>query len=194
MTLNTCDGCGKGVPGHETTHFGSQDAGYRLLCGQCFNKEVASLHGMEEFEHVQFEPIGLSDCDGEMHEFHFQTRLLGHIVSLEAFELKDGNPGGYKFQMIGDPEDDLFALLGRLIERIRRALAVKHIIDDDRTGQQIADQTVRGRIVWDEALDGRVPLVVVDGREYTWDEFGEMLMAFEGSPFRLEISDPSEEP
>jgi hypothetical protein len=120
--------------------------------------------------------------------------LLGDIVSLQAFELKDGNPSGYKFQMIGDPEDDLFALLGRLIERIRRALAVKHIIDDDRTGQKFADQTVRGRIEWDEEQEGRLPIVVVDGREYTWDEFGEMLMAFEGSPFRLEISDPSEEP
>jgi hypothetical protein len=77
MTLNTCDGCGKGVPDHETTHFGSQDAGYRLLCGQCFNKEVASLHGMEEFEQIQFEPIGLTDCDGEMHEFHFQHACWG---------------------------------------------------------------------------------------------------------------------
>ena len=127
-------------------------------------------------------------------EFHFQTRLLGHIVALEAYELIEGTPAGYKFQMIGNPEDDLFALLGRLIERIRRALAVKHITDDERFGPHISDRTVRGRIDWDEEQDGRVPLVVVDGRAFTWDEFGEMLMTFEGSPFRLEISDPSEEP
>lgn len=194
MTLNTCSGCGKTVSGHEITHFGSQDTGYRLLCSQCFNKEVASLHGMEDFEDVQFEPIGLTDCNGALHEFHFQTRLLGHIVSLEAFELKDGDPGGYKFQLVADPEDDLFALLASLIERIRRALAVKHITNDDQTGPQIADQTVLGRIEWDEEQDGRVPLVVIDGQSYTWEEFGEMLMAFEGSPFRFELSDPSEEP
>jgi hypothetical protein len=96
--------------------------------------------------------------------------------------------------VIGDSEDDLFALLGRLIEKIRRALAVKYIVDDEHSGQQIADQTVLGRIEWDEEQDGRLPLVVVDGREYTWDEFGEMLMTFEGSPFRLEIRDPSDEP
>lgn len=194
MTLNICDGCGKEVSGHETTHFGTLEAGYRLLCGPCFNRQVASLHEVENFEDVTFEPIGLTDCNGEMHEFHFKTRLLGDIVALEAFELKDGNPGGYKFQLIGDPEDDLFALLGSLIERIRRALAVKHIIVDDQTGQQIADQTVCGRIEWDEEKDGRIPLVVIDGHTYTWDELGQMLMAFEGCPFKLKISDPSEEP
>jgi hypothetical protein len=53
---------------------------------------------------------------------------------------------------------------------------------------------VQGRIEWDEPQDGRLPHVVVDGREITWDELGEMLMAIEVSPFRLQISDPSDEP
>jgi hypothetical protein len=38
-----------------------------------------------------------------------------------------------------------------------------------------------------------VPLVVVDGREITWEEFGRMLMTFEGWQFKLEIRDISEE-
>jgi len=52
---------------------------------------------------------------------------------------------------------------------------------------------VRGRIEWDESQEGRVPLVTVDGREITWDEFGRMLMNFEGWQFKLEIRDKSEE-
>jgi hypothetical protein len=41
-------------------------------------------------------------------------------------ELRDGNPGGYQFQLIGEPEDDLLALLGRLIDKIRpKALTEK---------------------------------------------------------------------
>ena len=51
--------------------------------------------------------------------------------------------------MIGDPEGDSFALLGRLVEKIRRTLSVKHISDDYRHGLQIADQMVRGRIEGD---------------------------------------------
>ncbi len=194
MTSNICDGCAKPTPAHESTPSGSQETGYRLLCCSCFNADVAARCGVEGFENIRLEPIRLTDGEGMSHEFHFQTRLLGHIVALEAYELIEGTPAGYKFQMIGSPEDDLFALLGRLIERIRRALAVKHITDDERFGPHISDRTVRGRIDWDEEQDGRVPLVVVDGRTFTWDEFGEMLMTFEGSPFRLEISDPSEEP
>jgi hypothetical protein len=94
--------------------------------------------------------------------------------------------------VIGEPEDDLLALLARLIERIRRALSVKHV-KTGSLGLQIADKAVRGRIEWDETQDGRVPLLAIDGRGITWDEFGRMLMSFEGWQFRLEIRDKSEE-
>ena len=85
------------------------------------------------------------------------------------------------------------ALLGRLIQRIRKALSVKHIANDDRHGLQIADQTVRGRIEGDYSGADHTPIVVVDGREISWDEFGRMLMTFEGWQFKLEIRDISEE-
>jgi hypothetical protein len=48
-------------------------------------------------------------------------------------------------------------------------------------------------IGWDDAAEGRVPLIVVDGRAITWEEFGRMLMTFEGWQFKLEIRDKSEE-
>lgn len=86
----------------------------------------------------------------------------------------------------------MFALLGRLIQRIRKALSVKHI-EDGQNGLQIVDDTVRGRIEWDDDEDGRVPLMVVDGREISWEEFGQMLMSHEGWQFKLEIFDPSDE-
>ena len=94
--------------------------------------------------------------------------------------------------MLGDPENDLFALLGRLIEKIRRALAIKHLTDAGH-GLQTADQTVRARIDWDESEDGDVPLVVIDGREISWEDFGRMLMTFQGWQFKLEIFDRSDE-
>ena len=119
--------------------------------------------------------------------------MFGTGVALDAFELRDGSPAGYQFQIIGDPKDDLLVLLGRLIEKIRRALSLKHLTDD-KHGPQIADhQVVRGRIEWDDAHSGRVPLLVIDGREIDWDQFGRMLMSFEGSQFKLNIADKSEE-
>lgn len=49
------------------------------------------------------------------------------------------------------------------------------------------------RIEWDETSDERMPLLVIDGREVSWEEFGRMLMSFEGWQFRMVIGDRSEE-
>ena len=121
----------------------------------------------------------------------YQNQDVG--VSLDAFELRNGEPAGYYFQIIGDPEDDLLVLLGRLIEKMRRALSVQHLRDGD-CGLQIADDgVVRARIEWDDAQDGRLPLLVIDGREIDWDQFGRMLMSYEGWQFKLTLADKSEE-
>jgi hypothetical protein len=52
---------------------------------------------------------------------------------------------------------------------------------------------VRGRIEWDSDEEGRVPLLVIDGQEVSWEKFGRMVMAFESWQFKFEIRDRSEE-
>ncbi len=188
-----CDSCNQITPSYDIVNYGSIELGYRHLCSQCFNREVAALDGLEGFENTRFEPVALTDCAGTVHTFHLRTHLFGTGVALNAFELRDGNPAGYQFQIIGDPEDDLLMLLGRLVEKMRRALSTKHLTDSEH-GLQIADrQLVRGMIEWDDTHDGRVPLLIIDGREITWDEFGRMLMSYEGWQFKLSIADKSEE-
>ena len=135
----------------------------------------------------------IADCDGVVHCFHFSTRLFGRGVSLDAFELENGHPAGYKFQIIDDPETDPLEMLAKLIAKIRRALAVKHLAPGG-LGTQISDQnTVRGRIAWDDEHEGQVPMLVIDGKPITWDALGRMLMTYEGFQFKLEIRDKSEE-
>jgi hypothetical protein len=188
-----CDTCTRITPSYDTISYGSIEGGSRHLCSQCFNKEVAEMDGLTGFENAKFEPVRLVDSTGEVHEFHFRTYLFGTGVSLDAFELRDGHPSGYRFQIIGDPEGDLLVLLGRLIEKMRRALSTKHLTHDEH-GLQISDeQIVRGRFGWDDTRDGRVPLLIIDGREIDWDEFGRMLMTYEGWQFKLIIADKSEE-
>jgi hypothetical protein len=188
-----CANCAQITPGYDIVNYGSIDKGYRQICSRCFNTEVAKSDGLDKFEHVRFDPVELADCTGKAHVFHFRTRLFGPGIALDAFELRDGNPGGYQFQVIGEPEEGLLPLLGRLIDKIRRALSKVHI-GDGEFGLRITDhRVVRGMIGWDEAQDGRVPLLSVDGREITWDELGRMLMSYEGWQFKLEIRDKSEE-
>lgn len=188
-----CDGCGQSTPSYDIVHYGSLERGYRRLCSRCFNTLMAKAAGLEGFQHDKFEPVGLTDCMGEIHEFHFRTHLFGSGVALDAFELRQGTPAGYLFQIIGDPADDLWVLLGRLVEKMRRALSVKHLQMGDN-GLQIADPgVVHGRIECDDTHDGRLPLLVIDGQEIDWDQFGRMLMSYEGSQFHLTITDNSEE-
>jgi hypothetical protein len=72
-------------------------------------------------------------------------------------------------------------------------LSVKHI-ENGNCGLQISDQRiVRGRIESDESPDGGLPLLVIDGREISWEQFGHMLMSYEGWQFKLTIADKSEE-
>lgn len=188
-----CIGCSQLVRSYDIVNVGSLEKGYRALCGRCFNTEMAELDGLDRFEHFNFEPVRLADCTGENHEFHFRTHLFGAGVALDAFELRDGHPAGYQFQLIGDPKEDLLILLGRLIEKMRRGLSIKHVKDEEY-GLQIADhRVVRGKIEWDESAGGSMPLLSIDGREVTWQEFGRMLMSFEGWQFKLEIRDKSED-
>lgn len=188
-----CNTCGRAITGFESVLYGSIEGGYRDLCNRCFNQEVAAT-GEIDFSHVQFEPLEMPDVAGKTHRFHFEVRLLGDQVALEAFELVDGGPGGYQFQVLGDAEDDLFELMGQMVPRIRRLLARQHLkTDAHMPGLHIADFLLRGHITWDDKEDGRQPMLVIDGREISWEQFGRMVMAFEGWRFRFEIRDRSEE-
>lgn len=188
-----CADCGEFTPSYDLINCGSIGKGYPQICSRCFNVEVARSDGLNNFEHLKFDPIELVDCAGKAHMFHFRTRLFGPGVALDAFELRDGHPAGYQFQVIGEPGGDLLELLGRLIDKIRRALSIRHIVDGE-FGRRITDQrAVRGTIEWDEARGGQVPLVIIDGREIAWDELGRILMTYEGWQFKLDIRDKSEE-
>jgi hypothetical protein len=187
-----CEGCGKATPAYDVVSYGSIDGGYRQLCSHCYNAEIARAGGLAHFDNVRFDPVVMTDGAGQAHAFHFRARLLGDKVALDAFEIRDDLPAGYQFQMLGDVEDDLLALLGRLIERMRRRLSVRDLEQTD-LGLQIAGQSVRGHIEWDDDTDGLLPLLIIDGQEVSCEQFGRMLMSFEGWQFRLEIRDRSED-
>ena len=74
------------------------------------------------------------------------------------------------------------------------ALGLKSVDQiDDIEEAAASTATNAGASEWDGSEDGRVPLLVIDGQEVSWDELGRMLMSFEGWQFRLAICDRSEE-
>jgi hypothetical protein len=190
-----CEDCKREVPNYDTIHTTVAEQQSRLVCTRCFNAVIAKQSGVD-FVHPDFAPITLEDAAGRCHQFHFRTRQGGDHMAVDAFEVEDGIPAGYQFQVLGDPEQDPLEIFQQLLERMRRALARRHIEKGD-LGPKIAESDegwiVRGQLEWDERQEGRLPRLIVDGESYSWDEVGRMLMSFEGLQVKLEVYDPSEE-
>lgn len=130
MPGSTCVRCGAVTPPHDVVSVASADGAFRLLCSRCFNAEMAHLAGIRAFEHPEFTPVRLADADGVVHEFHFRSLLFGDQLSLEAFELaSDEDCVGFRFQLLADPQSDPFVLLGNLMQKVKRALAVRHLVE-----------------------------------------------------------------
>ena len=82
-------------------------------------------------------------------------------------------------------------MLGRLVEKMRRALSVRHLENGDDGLRITGHGVVRAR--------GTTPTTAAsrcwsfDGQEVGWDQFGRMLMTYEGWQFKLTIADKREE-
>lgn len=186
---DTCTTCGRSVPSYDgVIQSDGKGGSLGFICGRCWSA-ILSEHTGEDLGHLEIAQVTMRDAAGEDHLFHF--RFSPALRGLEAFELIDGAPGGYMFQVL--QEDDEPRIVEVLFARMRRALARQHLAPSELGGQGIKERFVRGRIEWDDEEDGRIPMVVIDGRAVTWDRFGEMLMTYEGFQFRMELLDPSEE-
>ena len=66
-----CEGCGRRASSFEVVDYGSMDTGYKQLCRRGFNMKAATAAGLDDFEHVDFERVRLTDSGGKPHEFSF---------------------------------------------------------------------------------------------------------------------------
>ena len=114
----------------------------------------------------------------------------GH--ELEAVEKTEGDRPGYRFAVLGDFEADPWELFQRLYASMRDAVATRHVRRSEFGWQLTSDQRLVGRIEWDPESDGRLPLVVIDGKAFTWEQVGHMLMTFEGFTLEARVKDTIE--
>jgi hypothetical protein len=190
-----CESCGKDVQDIDVVYLSSQDLKRksRLLCTKCFNETISEACGLE-FRHPAFDPIDVSDSEGISHRFVFKTVLVPTGLSIEAIEIGTEHPEGYRFQVLGDPDGDHLHLFQRLYERIQRALRRKHLEKGEEGEVRIGDaQIVRARISSNDGSARLGPALVIDGKSVSWEEFGRMLLTYEGFQFKMEIYDRCEE-
>jgi len=191
-TRDHCERCGKVIDCPERAVSVARVEGEQgdILCLDCFNREMGPSVGIDILP-SQYPPLDISDADGKAHRFEFAVRVYPDGISIESWE-PAADPG-YRFQVLGDAEN-CAGLYIELVGRMRKALKRKHL-KVTSYGEAIKGTKVRGWIDWDpeEGEAGRMPLLIIDGKPYKWEQFGHMLTSFEGFQFKLEIKDRSED-
>ena len=114
----------------------------------------------------------------------------GHEI--EALEITSDARPGYRFAVLGEFEADAWELFQLLYAKMRREVASRHVHHTEFGWQLTSDQRLVGRIEWDADSDVSLPLVVIDGKAFTWEQVGHMLMTFEGFTLEARIKDTIE--
>jgi hypothetical protein len=195
MPTDHCDECDRVRPAFGFVNLASEDGGPgRSLCSECYNRWYMEGAGLPELETVYFEPVVRCDSLGREHTFHFVVHLSTGL-GIKAFECVDGGPGGYQFSVLEPPETPVRDAHAKLVGKIEAGLAVRYLRSSDFPGAGAHQNRLYAK---GTAVNGRIderdgtPVVVIDGREYSWEEFGRFLSCFSGFNFRLECFDTCE--
>lgn len=54
--------------------------------------------------------------------------------------------------------------------------------------ERLKEDIIVGRLDYDETNEN-TPLVIIDGKPYTWEQLGEMIGAFEGFQIQVKMAD-----
>ena len=182
-----CDKCGRALGTGESIMV----SGVGERCYDCFNVEMATRMGVD-FDHTPVQPIELTDAAGVKHRFEIQSLLVATGREMIAREVPAPDSGGYRFAVLDDFEADAWDLFQRLYKKMRREMAVRHVKKTKYGWQLTKDDRLVGRIEWDPETDGQVPVLVIDGKPFSWDEVGRMLMSFEGFTLEARVVDSIE--
>ncbi|WP_156418737.1 DUF7713 domain-containing protein [Lentibacillus amyloliquefaciens] len=135
----------------------------------------------------QPESIVLKDPKGITRYFKVEQKLFHMGIRLQAEEAIEY---GYQFAIHGELDCDQKQLFQELADKVKDGLARQYIeqgiFPNDQAYQTIVDDELVGRIEYNEN-DPDVPLIIIDGKPYTWEEVGKMMTSYEGFQFHLKI-------
>lgn len=169
----------------------TSEAKTESLCLRCYNLMMTDEYGVEAESYP--EGMTIRDGKGTAHYFEIRKRLDPLHIFMEAVEMKEG---GYDFKVMGDLYADQGELLLQLIAKAERGMAESYvkegIFPNGQRYHSIRSGRLAGRVEPD-LTDERMPLLGIDGKSYTWEEFGKMLMHYEGFQLKLEMLDSYDE-
>lgn len=152
--------------------------------------------GVTRLEPGEIPPLTMLDLDGTAHTFFFEIMMTTGL-GIRALELFDDGRTGYAVHVLEHPETSVADAYAKLLVRITDALSVRYVHKESHSGpwrkpKSLSGSVVVGRIDEGEREGETIPTAVIDGKEYSWEEFGHLLASHTGFNFRLECFDACE--
>lgn len=180
--MNKCDRC----LDREATIIVT-DEGQVQLCGRCYSDMVSEEIGV--MLETMPEEVVVNDFSGTRRNFKIQQRLEPNGIFLEATETLEY---GYEFAVHGELNCDQAELFLNLVDKVKIGVSKRYIeagkFPNGQTYHSIIGDEVAGRIDYDEK-GSTGPMIVVDGRPYTWEQLGKMVESYEGFQFQIKFFD-----
>jgi len=152
---------------------------------------VADQAGAEEMP-PEMEEYHL-DCQGKKRLFRLRSYGGGMLAFMEACEIRDGSPTGWRFKHQWDRDTEsppYYQLRQKIAERLSRRDVVR---EPDGGELMVLDRVIRAQVSCAEDPDAPGPDVLIDGDAVTWEELGQMLSSYERWGPRIEIREQGEE-
>jgi hypothetical protein len=184
--MNRCDKC----KGRDPEVVIQKDLESLHLCNECFNEMNASELGVKVNKFV--DAISVTDNEGINRHFELKQRVYPSGIFLEAAERIEY---GYQFAVHGEHGEDPELLFQQLLNKIKYGLAQTYIKQDMDLGYKHSVMTsdkIVGRIDYSEET-GDAPILVIDGKPYTWEEVGKIMISNEGFQFKIEVADMTDD-
>ncbi|HYX34360.1 MAG TPA: hypothetical protein VE954_14750 [Oligoflexus sp.] len=187
----TCQACQKVKPAVGSVHLRESDGSKsHHVCSSCYNAQACDRMGIARLETSEIPHLIMLDLDGIPHTFSFEVMMTTGL-GIRALELLEDGQIGYSFGVLEHPETPVAEAYAKLLVKITAALSVRYIHDGNgfeswHRVKSLAGSVVVGRIDEGERAGETIPTAIIDGREYSWEEFGRLLTSYTGFNFRLE--------
>lgn len=170
-------------------HLTDLDNKQRVICHECHNDELSEVLGVE-LDKIQVKSITFKDYSGKDKIFLISRELHPIGICLEANEVSSGDCG-YKFAVHGELDCNQAELFRKLNKKVKEGIQRQYIelkqFQNWEYNTMVGDELI-GRLEYDEQ-EKELPMVVVDGKAYSWNEFGKILKSNEGFQFKMKIYD-----
>ena len=189
--MNKCEICQKN---EVNIHLMLTD-GSKAICWECNNVLMAEELGiqLEPFDNGVYEYTGMN---GKKHKFKIYKIVNPVGIGFEANEITEDGYPGYKVCILGELDCDQKNLFYQLEAKIKKTISRKYLqtasVPDGEARILLKNDDAVGRFEYAE-FDGEIPLVIIDGQTFSWEELGRMINIYEGFQFKLSIHDITED-